>query len=656
MAKSVICKANSVSEAVDQALEILEAEREQVEVKVLAEPRKRLFRRNLPAEVEVSLLEPVAGKIDKPKELKRIDGKLWIENGELKYKAPEEGGRPPVLAFNDTVKVTYNGTPMNFRVELTQGFDGLVVSLPPDQEPKRFARIDVTPDKLIANLITHVSPGVTYRLKETNPSSLLHLDIEQREIPVDNITRAEIEKLIEEENITYGLKIVEVMDQVLEKKSCNVVLAEGKPAVPPKSGRINYLFKEKDINVDLEADIIDYFELHSVPNVNKGDLLATKIPSTPGEDGIDVFGNILKAPSPKEIRLNIGEGVFLDDDESNAYASKSGQPTLHNGLLKVIQTYEVKGDADVNTGNIRFNGEVIIRGNVRENVKIKASDGGVQVHGMVDRAIIDADQDIIIVRNAIGSQISAGGANILHIRLSTFLVELNDQLTKLRQAFKLVHDQNKDSEHGVLIKNLLELKFSKIPELISNFENEFADILKSLEKDLRNLMITLKTFFVGRGPLSINDVSELDLAIEQLAYWMAIYQTSSEETADITVSYLQNSKVEASGIVRITGQGVYNSQIIAGKGFEQNRGVFRGGTISIKEGDVKVRELGGPTGILTKVEISGRGEITVGTIFPNVEISINKLRYNFLDDAKNIRAYVSSEGQLVVFSGTKKLT
>lgn len=655
MTKSVICKASSVNEAVDQALELLEAEREQVEVKVITKPRKRLLGKNLPAEVEVTFLKSNTAKTEEVNKKSNRDGKLWVENGELKYKAAEEGGRAPVLMFNEPINVTYNGTAMNYRVELDQGFETLVVSLPPDQQPKRLTRIDVSADKLEAHLITQVAPGVSYQIKDADPNTFLELNLEQQEIPVEGITRTDIEKIIDESNINYGLKILDVLEQVQQKQSCNALLAEGKPVIAPQDGRIDYFFKDKDVNVDLEADIIDYFELHLVPNVETDQLLATIIPGTPGEDGMDVYGNVIKAPRLKELKINIGEGVVLDDDKLNAYAAISGQPTFQNGLLKVIQTYEIQGDADVNTGNIRFNGEVIIKGNVRENVKISASGGGVQVYGIVDRATIEADQDIIIARNAIGSQISAGGSSILHIRLSTFLVELNEQLSNLRHAFKLVQNQNTDCEHGVLIKNLLELKFGKIPQLIISFKREFSDLLRSLDNDFRSLMTTLNAYFVGRGPLSIKDISELDLVMEQLVYWMAIYQTSSEETADITVSYLQNTKLEASGVVKVTGQGAYNSKVVAGKGFEQTRGVFRGGGISIQKGDIKVRELGGPTGIFTNAAISGTGQITVGVVYPNVEISINKFRYNFLDDAKNVRAYVADRGELVVFSDNKKL-
>ena len=57
--------------------------------------------------------------------------------------------------------------------------------------------------------------------------------------------------------------------------------------------------------------------------------------------------------------------------------------------------YEVKGNADLKTGNINFPGDVVIHGNVIAGVTIKANDS-VTVDGIVENANIIAGKDVII--------------------------------------------------------------------------------------------------------------------------------------------------------------------------------------------------------------------------------------------------------------------
>ena len=103
-----------------------------------------------------------------------------------------------------------------------------------------------------------------------------------------------------------------------------------------------------------------------------------------------------------------------------------------------------------------------------------------------------------------------------------------------------------------------------------------------------------------------------------------------------------------------TGQEYYYSKIVAGKGYFQNTGVFRGGSIIVNEGDILLKELGGPTGIVTQAAIVATGNMTIGTVYPNVTVSIKNEKYNFLNQAPNVRVLWTNQG-LAVYSGSSKL-
>ena len=84
------------------------------------------------------------------------------------------------------------------------------------------------------------------------------------------------------------------------------------------------------------------------------------------------------------------------------------------------------------------------------------------------------------------------------------------------------------------------------------------------------------------------------------------------------------------------------------------RGVFRGGDITVASGNITVKELGGPTGVLTEVSIVRDGRITANRVHPNVTVSIGEQRYKFGEEASRVKAFLS-DGLLTVYAGSVKL-
>ena len=73
-----------------------------------------------------------------------------------------------------------------------------------------------------------------------------------------------------------------------------------------------------------------------------------------------------------------------------------------NGKLNVYPVYEVKGSVDNSTGDIRFVGKVVVRGNVLTGFSIKA-DGDIEVDGVVEGAKLESEGNILLKRGAQGS-------------------------------------------------------------------------------------------------------------------------------------------------------------------------------------------------------------------------------------------------------------
>ena len=55
------------------------------------------------------------------------------------------------------------------------------------------------------------------------------------------------------------------------------------------------------------------------------------------------------------------------------FAEKTGRVDYKNRSVTVSSCYTVSGDADLSVGNISFNGDVLIKGNVISDITIEAS-------------------------------------------------------------------------------------------------------------------------------------------------------------------------------------------------------------------------------------------------------------------------------------------
>lgn len=218
-------------------------------------------------------------------------------------------------------------------------------------------------------------------------------------------------------------KIIFGVDQKVVQSICDhprdliypIVIAEG---TKPENGMDAYLMNEvRKENESVTSDEDKHFNfrnIRTIPSVKSGQLLATIIPPTPGCPGKDVYGNVIKARPGKQLRLRPGKNIIFQKDK--IWATTDGQISISSNSVNVFPVYEVKGDLDLNTGNIDFIGNVTIHGNVPSGYEVKAG-GDVKIRGLVEGAIIESQGSIYIAGGIAGQKkaiIKAGGD--LHTR------------------------------------------------------------------------------------------------------------------------------------------------------------------------------------------------------------------------------------------------
>ncbi len=206
-------------------------------------------------------------------------------------------------------------------------------------------------------------------------------------------------------NIIYGIDEQQLGRLVKVKWTEHfVTIAKGKAPINGTDGRIIYYFNTSQEHkpVILEDGTVDFKHLDIVKNVNKGDLLLEVIPPSEGVPGINVLGKEVSAKRGKESKFKKGKNTTESEDGLKLYAAIDGQVRTDDGKIAVSEIYQIPGNVDNSTGNITFNGTVMVNGNVKSGFKIVA-EGNIEVNGVVEGATLIAKGDIILNRGIQGN-------------------------------------------------------------------------------------------------------------------------------------------------------------------------------------------------------------------------------------------------------------
>lgn len=183
----------------------------------------------------------------------------------------------------------------------------------------------------------------------------------------------------------------------------DILVAEGIEPQPGKDAELTYHFdtsNEKPVILEQDGKI-DYHELSLIKNVKAGDLLVTLTPHTNGIRGKNVLGEEVAGKDGKKLALPRGKNVEVSADGLTLVSTLDGEVKMLDGKVNVFSIYEVKHNVDNSTGNIRFNGKVIVMGNVLTGFIIEA-EGDVEVYGVVEGALIRSNANIILHRGIQG--------------------------------------------------------------------------------------------------------------------------------------------------------------------------------------------------------------------------------------------------------------
>lgn len=261
--------------------------------------------------------------------------------------------------------------------------------------------IVVSQDKLSA--IITVRP---YNLKgETLSKEKLWSVIEDWGIHRDRVLNDEIRKI---------LNLLERAAQKGDFTPIKTEIAKGVAPVPGENGWVRFYHPMSKRVKLLEDGRADFRNIDRYINVKVGEKLTTKFEGIPGVPGFDVFGNIIPAPSIKKPKLVVGNHIeernVLEEGKNlqEYFATSNGVIFATEVSITVSPELQIAGNVGLSTGNIQFDGNVIVRGDVEPGSIVECT-GSLIVYGNLESNQIKVGQDLIVHGGIKGS----GGTEII---------------------------------------------------------------------------------------------------------------------------------------------------------------------------------------------------------------------------------------------------
>ena len=182
------------------------------------------------------------------------------------------------------------------------------------------------------------------------------------------------------------------------------VLAQGTPVEHGSDATIEWARDESeqdesdgpdastDVDVDDEEAPVCFYSRATFTVVHPGDVLGQVYPETTGKEGVSVTGEAIPAKPGKPLDFKYDESITIDSQ--NQLIAKAQGVLIRSGKTALISdTIEVEENVDFNTGNIDFNGNIVVRQGVKDCFIVKATED-IEVRGLIEAATLIAGGDL----------------------------------------------------------------------------------------------------------------------------------------------------------------------------------------------------------------------------------------------------------------------
>lgn len=229
-------------------------------------------------------------------------------------------------------------------------------------------------------------------------------------------TKKEIMDFLESKGIVKGIQEDE-LDAISKGRYGTEPILIAKGVIPKKGedGWYEFFFRT---NVEkkprkLADDSVDYQNIEWFETVSEGQKIAVYHEAEEGTDGYLVTGEPVLARKGSEIGRLTGSGFRVDEDKKTYWATMDGMIKLHDTRIDITKKL-ILDEITIATGNLTFDGSIVIQGKVGNGTKIKATED-IMIEGSVGAATIESGGSVILKQgmNSAGKGFIRAGGDVV---------------------------------------------------------------------------------------------------------------------------------------------------------------------------------------------------------------------------------------------------
>jgi uncharacterized protein (DUF342 family) len=226
-----------------------------------------------------------------------------------------------------------------------------------------------------------------------------------KEVKIEEIIRE-----LESKGIVYGVDNILISRIVNEKLyGSPFVVARASAPVNGEDGTVTYKY-EKDYKPKpkiRDDGIADYKELGTVQIITSNTVIAEVTKPTDGVPGRDIRNKEIPQKKGEKANFTLGQNIGITSDGLRIVSNADGVLRWVKDCF-LIETTLTVDDVDNSTGNLKFIGDIVVRGDVKEGFKVH-SDRNITVHGTVSGATLNASGEIKLKGGCLVSTLKAAG-------------------------------------------------------------------------------------------------------------------------------------------------------------------------------------------------------------------------------------------------------
>lgn len=579
---------------------------------------------------------------------KQHDGSIEIANNHIIIRDPQMNGAKPTIAPSEHVKIKVNQQWVDEPTKVCS-----TDTLEWELNPPPLFEIVVSEDKLQAYLHVKSLERFEWRLKNQMPLKHLILAFEEdKNSIVETVDLFKIMSELEKMKITANVDLPAIQTELANPSFTGVLVAAGKAPVPSEDASLEIYFSEQLENQFFEiSGSIDYRNHLKIPSVKRGEVIAKKIPAKVGIPGYDVYGNVVVPNAPKDILIIAKKDVQLRED-GILIALNEGRPRVTGPekikTFDISRSFVIPGNVDIETGNIVFSGDVIVYGDITDNMIVESL-GNVYVYGSIYNATVTATGSIFAKGNVMGSKLYSGYFGVLFNRLYQCSNVLKEQYSQMIEASKLLIAQlgKKSSgiRYGQIMLLLMENKFRELPKITKELMTVISNIQHIKKDEYQQLINMVECFLSPPKLIDTMTPGRMQLLHSLMSETSQEVSRMQEARVFIQINQCHNCELKSNGDIILQRDGVLLSELYSSGNivFKNPQAVCRGSNI-VADGSIAASVVGGHTGASSMLKAKKKihiNELKSGRIcIQNYCVDIHEPVKHASFDKNTIRSFI----------------